>query len=130
MAERLDHKCIVCGAMYHACDTCQKIKTYTPWRTLCDTMEHYQVLLAIKSYDSGVFTKEEAAEDIKKRGVVFGSYDEWPEGTKHKLNEILAEPKRKKKNQSQNEVIHEAVEEPIETSQDEIIGDIQDSEEI
>lgn len=98
MAERLDHKCIICGTMYHACDTCQKIKTYTPWRTLCDTVEHYQVLLAIKSYDSGLFTKEEAAEDIRKRGVDIGSYDGWPEGTKKKLDEIFAEPKRKKKN--------------------------------
>lgn len=128
MAEKLDHKCIICGTMYHACDTCQKIKTYTPWRTLCDTMEHYQVLLAIKSYDSGLFTKEEAAEDIKKRGVVLGSYDEWPEGTKRKLDEILAEPKRKKKH---NQIQEENVTENDSTSSDlEIIDDEQVSEEL
>lgn len=107
MSERLDHTCVICGTKYHACDTCQKIKTYTPWRTLCDSVEHYQVLLAIRSYDSGLFTKEEAAEDIKKRGVTLGSYDSWPETTKGKLDEILAEPKRKKKTMQVPEEIME-----------------------
>lgn len=96
MAERLDHKCIICGTLYHACDTCQKVKTYTPWRTLCDTQEHYQVLLALKSFESGILTREEAAADIRKRGVTKGTYSNWPEGTKRKLDEIFIEPKRKK----------------------------------
>lgn len=108
MAQKLDHKCIICGTMYHACDTCQKIKTYTPWRTLCDTQEHYQVLLDIRSYDSGILTREEAAADIMKRGVKRGCYDEWPDATKRKLDEILAEPKKKKKVE-----IIQPVQEPI-----------------
>lgn len=100
MAQKLDHKCIICGTMYHACDTCQKIKAFTPWRTLCDTQEHYQILLAIRSYESGLFTREESAEDIAKRGVTKGSYDNWPDSTKKKLDEIFAEPKKKRKNQA------------------------------
>lgn len=96
MATRLDHKCIICGTMYHACDTCQKVKTYTPWRILCDTQEHYQVLLALKSFESGILTREEAAADIMKRGVTKDSYSNWPEGTKRKLDEVFVESKRKK----------------------------------
>lgn len=114
MAQKLDHKCIVCGTMYHACDTCQKIKTFTPWRTLCDTQEHYQVLLAIRSYESGLFTREEAAADIMKRGVKKGDYENWPAGTKQKLDEILAEPKKKKKaepKQVEESVVSEILEE-------------------
>lgn len=121
MAQKLDHKCIVCGTMYHACDTCQKIKTYTPWRTLCDTQEHYQVLLAMKSYESGFLTREEAAADIMKRGVKKGDYDNWPEGAKRKLDEIFAEPKKKKKvepKQVEDVGLEEA---PVEVATDELI---------
>lgn len=83
---------------------------------MCDTVEHYQVLLAIKSYENGMFTKEEAAEEIKKRGVVLGSYDGWPEGTKQKLDEILAEPKRKKKSFQIQEETENVLNDEIEIS--------------
>lgn len=102
MAQKLDHKCLICGTMYHACDTCQKVKTFTPWRTLCDTQEHYQILLDIKSYDGGLLSKEEAAADILKRGVKHGSYDEWPEGTRRKLDEILGAEYSNKKSKNKN----------------------------
>ena len=102
MTQKLDHQCLICGTMYHACDTCQKIREYTPWRVLCDTQEHYQILLDIKSYDGGLLTREEAAADIAKRGVKRGSYDDWPEGTRRKLDEILTVEYNNKKSKKKN----------------------------
>lgn len=124
MAEKLDHKCLICGTMYHACDTCQKVKTFTPWRTLCDTQEHYQILLDIKSYDGGLLTKEEAAADILKRGVKRGSYNDWPEGVRNKLDEILAIEYSNKKSKKKNNIeIIQPVEEPVENSIEDIVSD-------
>lgn len=97
MAQKLDHKCIVCGTMYHACDNCQQIKTYTPWRALCDSWEHYQIYLLIRTFQEGMDTKENLQAQLRKLGVERGSYTDWPEGTQKLLNQIFDTPKRVKK---------------------------------
>ena len=97
MAQKLDHKCIVCGTMYHACDNCQQIKTYTPWRALCDSWDHYQIYLLIRTFQEGLDTKENLQAQLRKLGVERGSYADWPEGTQRLLNQIFYTPKKAKK---------------------------------
>lgn len=105
MSKRLDHKCIICGEMYESCDSCEKIKTYTPWRSLCDTFHCYSIYLAIRSYQEKITTKEEAQKELAQLGVSKPSdYANWTEGTKKCLDEILATPKKKA---SKKEVVNE-----------------------
>lgn len=93
--DRLDHTCIVCGQAYHSCDNCERIKSFTPWRSLCDTFNHYSVYLAIKSFEAGFSTKEEAITELKRLGVTKTSYANWTDGAKARLDEIFASPKMK-----------------------------------
>ena len=94
--QKLDHKCIVCGTMYESCDNCKQIKSYTPWRSLCDSWDHYQIYLLIRTFQEGLDTKENLQAQLKKLGVTSGSYANWPEGTKKLLNQIFETPKKKK----------------------------------
>lgn len=50
-AERkINHWCVLCGAGYHACDSCEKESAFTPWRTLTDTIDHYQIFMVLRAY--------------------------------------------------------------------------------
>lgn len=89
MAKQLNHKCIVCGQPYHSCDTCEKIKSYSPWRTVTDTFKHYQIYVTIKSFDSNIISQEEAIQELKDLGVTKSLYKDWPEGTQKKLDAIF-----------------------------------------
>lgn len=89
MAKQLNHKCIVCGKLYHSCDSCENIKTYSPWRTVTDTFNHYQIYVTIKSLDSNIISQEEALQELRGLGVTESSYKDWPEGTQRKLDAIF-----------------------------------------
>lgn len=97
MAEVLNHKCIVCGTAYHSCDSCRQIKTYTPWRTLCDSWEHYRIYLLIRTFQEGLDTAENIQNQLKKLGVTRATYANWPDGTKRLLNQIFATSKESPK---------------------------------
>ena len=60
MSKEINHWCVVCGKGYHACDSCEKIKSYTPWRTLTDTIEHFAIFTVLKDYNNKVIDKQEA----------------------------------------------------------------------
>lgn len=90
MAKQLNHTCIVCGKPYHSCDSCEKIKSYSPWRTITDTFDHYRIYVAIKSFDSGILSLEEVLQELDSLGVTETTYINWPEGTRRKLDGIFA----------------------------------------
>ena len=51
------HHCIVCGKGYKFCDSCRSVRGYTPWKTIADTSECYQLFLVI-----GICQKPDADE--------------------------------------------------------------------
>ena len=94
--ESLNHKCIICGEMYHECDTCQQIKTYTPWRSLCDTFDHYRIYLVIREWQEKMITKFEAKQKLRDLGITKNIPKNWPEGTVRLLTAIFESPKKQK----------------------------------
>lgn len=48
--KEINHHCVICGQGYHACDSCDKIHSFTPWRSLADTMNHYKIYLILSDY--------------------------------------------------------------------------------
>ena len=87
--QKYTHKCIVCGLEYRSCDNCQRIKSYTPWRALCDSWDHYQIYLLIRTFQENLDSKENIQAQLEKLGVTPGSYSDWPEGTQRLLDEIF-----------------------------------------
>ncbi|MEF9983691.1 MAG: hypothetical protein RR806_03135 [Oscillospiraceae bacterium] len=69
MAEELNHKCIICDTDYHCCNDCGNMKSFTPWRTICDTTEHYQIFMVLYELDNNFISKEEASDQLESIGI-------------------------------------------------------------
>lgn len=95
MSNKINHWCVVCGTGYHACDTCDEIKSFTPWRALTDTVEHYQIFLILKEFNNGIIDKEEAKSMLS--GLDLSKRDTFKESAKNVLNEIFKEEKQTRK---------------------------------
>ena len=58
MINKNNHKCIICGTEYNACNNCKRIGN---WRAVCDTEVHYKIHIMINEYRNGRMSKNEAA---------------------------------------------------------------------
>lgn len=83
--------CAICGKPYRVCHTCQNIKTYTPWRTVTDTLPHYTIYLAIYEYNK-TKDKAKAKEELLKCDL--SELDSFDKDVKKVINEILGENKK------------------------------------
>lgn len=116
MSNKINHWCVVCGTGYHACDTCDEIKSFTPWRALTDTVEHYQIFLILKQFNNGIIDKEEAKSMLS--GLDLSKRDTFKESAKNVLNEIF-----KEETQTRKSVRKKSVEDTVQNN-DDIDGDV------
>ena len=116
MSNKINHWCVVCGTGYHACDTCDEIKSFTPWRALTDTVEHYQIFLILKQSNNGIIDKEEAKSMLS--GLDLSKRDTFKESAKNVLNEIF-----KEEAQTRKSVRKKSVEDTVQNN-DDIDGDV------
>lgn len=84
-----NHWCVLCGTGYHACDTCNKVKSFTPWRTLTDTIEHYKIFMILKDYNNKIINREQAKELLLKLDL--SDKDTYKDSAKNILVDIYAE---------------------------------------
>ena len=89
MSNKINHWCIICGKGYHACDSCDSVKSFTPWRTLADTADHYKIYMVIKQYNANVIIKEEAKAMLAN--IDLTGMKDFKESVKKVLDEILKE---------------------------------------
>lgn len=64
MSEKFNSICDICGKPYKVCGSCKEIKSFTPWRTITDTMDHYKIFLVLSNYtntEDKVRAKQELA---------------------------------------------------------------------
>ncbi|WP_434311465.1 hypothetical protein [Hominifimenecus sp. rT4P-3] len=86
MSDNLNHRCLICGRRYYACDDCLKKRSFTPWRSITDTKEHYQLYLLLCDYRDGRLSRAEAREKLSR--IEF-SPEECLESVRQLLNEIM-----------------------------------------
>lgn len=106
MSAEINHWCVVCGKGYHSCDSCAKIKSFTPWRTLTDTLEHFGIFTVLKDYNNKIIDKQEAKRLLANSDL--SERDTFKESAKKLLDEIFAddtatisvEPKKMRKKYS------------------------------
>ena len=92
MAQELNATCDICGKKYHVCNSCKEVKSFTPWRTVTDTMQHYLIFLALSEYTK-TKDKEKAKEELSKCDL--SELDTFNENIKTVIKEIMAEGKEK-----------------------------------
>ena len=92
MSQELNATCDICGKKYHICSSCKEVKSFTPWRTVTDTMQHYLIFLALSEYTK-TKDKEKAKEELSKCDL--SELDTFNENIKTVIREIMAEGKEK-----------------------------------
>ncbi len=90
MSELLNGVCDICGKRYSVCKTCQTVKTFKPWRTITDTLEHYKIFIALSEY-TRTKNKEEAKEQLSHCDL--SDLESFPDRIKKVIKEITVEPK-------------------------------------
>ena len=65
MSEKYNATCAICGKPYKICRTCQEIKSFTPWRTITDKLQHYTLFLVLSEY-SRTKDKTKAKDELSK----------------------------------------------------------------
>ena len=107
MSQELNATCDICGKKYHVCNSCKEVKSFTPWRTVTDTMQHYLIFLALSEYTK-TKDKEKAKEELSKCDL--SELDTFNENIKTAIKEIMAEGKEKIVETISEETVGENVE--------------------
>jgi hypothetical protein len=87
MSKELNAVCAICGKKYHVCKSCQQMKSFTPWRSVVDTIEHYKIFLIISNYTNKRITKDEAKNELLN--VDLTGYENFLIEIKNVIEEIM-----------------------------------------
>lgn len=78
--------CSICGKPYRVCRTCKEITSFTPWRTVTDTLPHYMIYLVLFEYTKNK-DKAKAKEGLEKCDL--SELETFDNDVKNVINEIL-----------------------------------------
>ena len=107
MSEKFNATCAICGKSYKICRTCQEIESFTPWRTVTDTLQHYAIFLALSEYTK---TKDKERAKNELATCDLSELDTFNENIKTAIKEIMAEGKEKIVETVSEETVEENVE--------------------
>lgn len=86
-------KCTICNKEYEVCNSCLEQRTFKPWKTVTDTIEHYKIYLAIHGYTVSK-DKEKAKDELQ--GCNLNDLENFKPEIKAVIKEIMAESKKSK----------------------------------
>ena len=86
---RINAHCSICNRGYTVCNTCKKEKSFKPWRTVTDTIEHYKIYMAIHGY-TVTNDKEQAKADLQNCNL--SDMEDFKPEIKSVIQEIISEP--------------------------------------
>jgi hypothetical protein len=101
MSEKYNHKCAICGNENYFCADCNNAKTFTPWRTIVDSIEHYKIFLIINDLTNKHIDIDTAKKMLNERDL--SDLDNFVPEIKKVINDIMSyenivsSNKRKKK---------------------------------
>ena len=107
MSEKYNATCAICGQPYKICRTCQEIKSFTPWRTITDTLQHYSLFLVLSEY-SRTKDKAKAKDELSKCDL--SEKELFKDSVKNMIDEIMKEDTIKIIEETSEETVKENVE--------------------
>ena len=106
MSEKYNATCAICGQPYKICRTCQEIKSFTPWRTITDTLQHYSLFLVLSEY-SRTKDKTKAKDELSKCDL--SEKESFKDSVKNMIDEIMKEDTIKIIEETSEETVEENV---------------------
>ena len=79
--------CAVCGKEYKACPNCYGVESYTPWRQIVDTSEHWKLFILLSDYSNGKIKKAEAKKMLPK--IDYSGYEAWDTASRKVIEELI-----------------------------------------
>ena len=107
MSEKYNATCAICGQPYKICRTCQEIKSFTPWRTITDTLQHYSLFLVLSEY-SRTKDKAKAKDELSKCDL--SEKELFKDSVKNMIDEIMKEDTIKIIEETSEKTVEENVE--------------------
>ena len=107
MSEKYNATCAICGQPYKICRTCQEIKSFTPWRTITDTLQHYSLFLVLSEY-SRTKDKAKAKDELLKCDL--SEKESFKDSVKNMIDEIMKEDTIKIVEETSEDTVEENVE--------------------
>ena len=106
MSEKFNSVCDICGKPYRVCNSCKDIKSFTPWRTITDTMDHYKIFLVLSNYTN---TKDRARAKQELETCNLSELETFRPEIKAVIKEIMAEDKVVKQEDVKTEPVKKTV---------------------
>lgn len=106
MSEKFNSICDICGKPYHVCNSCTDIKSFAPWRTITDTMDHYKIFLVLSNYTN---TKDKVRAKQELETCDLSELETFRPEIKAVIKEITAEDKIVKQEKVKSEPVKKAV---------------------
>ena len=100
MSEPLNGVCDICGKRYSVCKSCQNIRSFKPWRTITDTLEHYKIFIALSGFTK-TGDKKEAKEQLSHCDL--SEMKTFPDRIKNAIKDIIAEDTEEKNIESEGQ---------------------------
>lgn len=85
---KINHWCIICGTGYHACNSCDEVKNFKPWRAFTDTIEHHKIKLVLDDYAAKIIDDKQAKEMLEKCDLT--GYEDFVPHIANLIKRILA----------------------------------------
>lgn len=80
--------CSICGRPYHVCSSCLAQKSFKPWRTITDSIEHYKIYMALHGY---TLTKDKANAKMELQNCDLSDLDTFKPQIQSAIKEICSE---------------------------------------
>lgn len=94
--------CSICGKPYRVCRTCEEVTSFTPWKTVTDTLSHYMIYLVLSEYTKDK-DKVKARKELEKCDL--SGLETFDEDVKKVIEVIMSnDVKEDKKSATQKQV--------------------------
>lgn len=95
--------CSICGKPYRVCRTCEEVTSFTPWKTITDTLPHYMIYLVLAEYNIDK-NKDKAKKELEKCDL--SGWESFDDDVKKVIEVIMSNNvKEDKKNATQKQVV-------------------------
>lgn len=91
--QNINAHCSICGKGYHICNSCLEQKTFKPWRTVTDSIDHFLIYSAIHGY---TVSKNKSDAKLELQKCDLSDLEHFNPEIKSVIKEIMTEPKRTK----------------------------------
>ena len=91
MDNKINAHCSICGKGYSVCNSCLEQKSFKPWRTIVDSIEHYKIYMVLHEY---TLSRDINAARVSLKKCNLDGLENFNNEVKNTINLILSSEER------------------------------------